>query len=919
MATYGKKTTSQSAHRLGMLGEAGSPSNHHATSLSRGWGTSLAARPRVVSKPVRPASNKPATSIYDLPESEEETVSKPPRKGAIKGTPFRAQKNVYDFSDSQDETPRAKAVTAKRKRNVESPATSSTRSPTTIRTQPNAVERLKLAKGVIHDPLGSEPSIPRKSGNIKSEPKRNAPSKPVQAQSKNVPIPIVQQRKRAADSDLFEFPESSGDEAKSTTSIISRSRRKRSKTPSTVAKVSSVKAVDNTKKPLRKTSVSHSTRSMRASSESVFETMEENTRKQSTKYSSRSVATNARGRATKSPAERKISKQTRRRTPEITTSLIKGSSAPEPLSYMVTRSSSRAQTPSSTPLSPGSPMIDAFRTPSPRPVQQRKRQLTGTITPKQTALWSQLLDNSDDDVAVPISKLRLSTSAPRPRASASLSTVSEAGKAKRMRLVDSLKSSATIEEAESESEDDSDAVSDEDKMNLDQKLDSQAPGFVSQFQFTTKATYGQERSHLQENNEDAMFDMLVDDIAQPKEIEKPQSQFDFGLESDEDDANQPKTMHELRATGSKQRTIAELEHLVDGIRGHGLTSLSAQRIDLVELTKKIVDSSVLDLLLNHGLEGHLLKAFVESKDQIFHFLAAICLSLIINGSSNLAVLLSVYRSGFVEHLLDLLDLPADIKRVVRDRKFNMSKIAQNQITELSTTILKSEAWSTKRFETMSPKLAAIVTIERLIRKMRVLGSDGILLNEKAVLQLLGLMDPSTPTLNEDETELVLSSLESSSIGLPRTGRTPWSANALKKLALRLPQVIAIDDTSRHPVSVRLLALRLLLNLTNNNSRACDIFATSDLIIGLMRRINRGFSRLNLQSSSQLQETSLVEIMDELILSLGAMINLAELSDSARIQVLGSEGKVFRSVVAAFQKKQDTIPEVNMSPCTLLYL
>ena len=215
-----------------------------------------------------------------------------------------------------------------------------------------------------------------------------------------------------------------------------------------------------------------------------------------------------------------------------------------------------------------------------------------------------------------------------------------------------------------------------------------------------------------------MFDMLMEDLSQPTIGKQSQNQFDMGLESDEDESSQPRNMHDLRAAGSKKRIVAELEHLVDGISGQGLSSLSAQRFDLIELNKKIMDPKILNLLLDHGLERRLLTAFAGPTDTIFQFLVALCLTLIINESSNLAVLRMIHRSGCLDRLFGLFSSYSDIGKVVKDRKYNMSKIAQKSVIDLKEIFLQSGIFSAAKPATLSPRFAGIIALEKLIRKIR---------------------------------------------------------------------------------------------------------------------------------------------------------------------------------------------------------
>lgn len=903
MATYGKKTITQTSHRTGILGVSRSPSGKDRKPIPREWGTTLVTRPPPVNKHVRTSSDHSNEAVFDFPVSDDESHPRAVRRGVL----TKPNKGSFDLPSSEEETPRPKASTAKRKRPAESFVVNTKQQVAPLPSNRKIPESPRRNKAIL-DPSTTDKGKPQRDTSTAKPSQYAKVAVPASSRdAANSPRIQTAKRKKAAESDLFDFPESSADERKSTTSTASRSRKVRSLTPANRLKAPQRTSVEPVRKAQRHDTISNQQRSRRAASAEIGV---QTAVKRSIASTAKAVSVKSRTRATKSPAETTVLTQPRAKAPSAGKSALKkGKSAPEPLSLMLSEPSSRDQTPFSALASPStiaSPKFQSLRTPSPKPKMSRKGGLqSGTVTPQQTALWSKLLEMNEDSTDVPISKLRLTSSVPRfvPTVSAA---ASDSGKVKRRRLIDNLQGSATIPEEESDSGVESESESEAEKIILDSNLNSQVSVAASQYHPTAKVTYGQQRSYLQEKEDDSLFDTLMEDIIQPAAERQSQSQFDMGLESDEEDTNQPRNMHDLRAAGSKNRILAELEHLVDGIKGQGLNSASAQRFDLLELTKKIMDTATLDVLLDHGLEQQLLISLAESNDTIAHFLAAICLCLIIERSSNISVLRTIHRSGCIDHLIKLLGLSSDISKVVKDRKFNMSKIAQSSMIEFfRNDILKSNIIPDTNC--LSPRMTGIVTIERLVRKMRELGSDESLLNENIILQLISTFGPDSLSKETvGETELVLSTLESSSIGIPITGRGPWSTTALKKLVSNLSHHLMKFEMDTHePPTVRLLVLRLSLNLTNNNSRACDIFAVSDVIINLMKRINQGFSVIAQSSAG----SKVIVDMDELILSLGAMINLAELSDLARSQVLSDEGKELSRVVGVFLTKPDKIQDV----------
>jgi hypothetical protein len=603
---------------------------------------------------------------------------------------------------------------------------------------------------------------------------------------------------------------------------------------------------------------------------------------------SRASRASSRARATKSPApsikSRAIRSKATRAEPSIVT---KSRSALEPLGLMVSTSPTSLHSPFETP-SPKEPR-------TPRPLLPAE-----SITPRQSALWNKLLQDEDDFSAPSINRLQLNSISKR--GSGRDSPLDSGLPAKRVKLITSLKTSHPINE---EDEDDlsSDQSSDQDSEDDTTIHAIQPTATSSQLHAAPRIKYGQQRSYVETNTEEAMFDFLMEDVTVTADAKKPSDDFDFGLESEEE-ASQPRTVHELKAAGSKRRILSELEHMVEGVQGDGLTSLSAQRSELLELTGKLMDPNTVSLLLDHGLDRRLMDAIGKSDDEILHFIAAICLTLIIDGCTNITVLRHVRKSGCLTQIAHLLSVSKDISKLVKERKFNMSRIAQTSIVEFKSQIQSTSNWSNLSSSAVSPQIAAIVVMEKLVRKTRESGSDEAILGEKIIIQLLSILEmiqlstESTPLAHR-----IFSCLESSSIGAQEIGRNPWSNSTLEKLATLLPSVLDTKSVVEISVEFRFLALRLLLNITNNNSKACDTFAVPSLVVSLMTRINLGFGML-----AQISEDKV--IMDELILSLGAMINLVELSDTARIQVLGDGGEVLKMAVEIFHGKKHTMLEVS---------
>jgi len=409
---------------------------------------------------------------------------------------------------------------------------------------------------------------------------------------------------------------------------------------------------------------------------------------------------------------------------------------------------------------------------------------------------------------------------------------------------------------------------------------------------------------MEESNEDEMFETLMDDMDETPKPTGSQHAVDLDpVSEDEDESGQPKSIHDLRAAGSKKRLLHELESLISGIKGEGFNSASSKRIDLLELTKKLLDPVTSQFFLDHGLESGLVACLAQSKDAIFDFIGALAINCLLKTITNMSAVRHVWSSGFLDRLLKLLDMNLDIANTVRERRFNLSKVSQSAITEMKPAVMEAEIWSDPVPSCLSPRIVALTAIERLIRKTRDLGNSDVLVDESTITQLIETQkwDASSPDYAL-EAELTISALESSSVGISLREQNPWSTTSLQGLATHLPKILLSKESGLS--RTRNLALRLSLNITNNNKGACDEFAIQEFITALMTLIIRDFSGI-----SSVDEGSVV--FDELILSLGAMINMAELSDAARARMLNDDSKILSRAVELFQRGLDKTKQVRV--------
>lgn len=604
----------------------------------------------------------------------------------------------------------------------------------------------------------------------------------------------------------------------------------------------------------------------------------------------------------------------RQKTPQpeiaLSKTVRKGVSAPTVLSDMIM--SLNDEQPEGT-LLPKTPL----KSPKARAEQKKT---TNSITPKQTDLWKSLLrdDQLVDDLPGASHGEEKSTNA-RKRAGRRPGIMQILKQASSLREND-LEEDGTSSEAEVAPLPQQSRVS---RPVLSRENSHSQPVLQSQ---RTRTTYGQQRSYravepTKGDNLDALAEQL-DQLAQTPAIKKTKS---FGNsqtmdDSDEDETSQraqPKSVFDLRAAGSRRRLLQELEALVNDLGGGGFSkSMSVKRSAMIELTLKLlVDAEATSCFLEHGLEQRLIKQISPIADAVVNFAAAISLISIMNTNPDLRVLQAIQSSDAYSHILKLLDKELDILQIVKQRATNMSKAGQLSIAEFKSKILEAGLGASETDkEFLSPRIIAIVFLETMVRRMREAKSRDILISEETLGKLLGCLHQvtqSTPSKSSDILRnLILSVLESSSLyHTTQNERSGWSSEHLKVFAECFDEILGSDLDKKDE---QCLALKICVNVTNGVPHACAEFSKDRTVLAMFTIINDAFHALHNTSSTgePLSDEERIQTRDCLILSLGALMNLAEHSDEARSASLADNKKQLRLAVSRFFAWQERAGEAD---------
>ena len=611
-------------------------------------------------------------------------------------------------------------------------------------------------------------------------------------------------------------------------------------------------------------------------------------------------------------------KRTRQLTVPVFTqrTIKKGQSSPAQLSSMLPNRS----------LAKASPILEVpegedetmYEIPDPlaTPLRPSKNTTSGSVTPRQKALFSNLLGESSSKTPISgISALRLTGKNPKTLLGGlarSKSDLTYSAQARKTRLIDNLKHADGSSEdegnddtsdADSEASSDSrlrqerfekrkphkrlekpdetrllaDAYSEDMDVEAELAVETQASQAVSTFGSRAKFTYAKARSFLEEANpEDALLISmgLDDDLG----FELPNK--NSASEDDDDPASQVQAHHVLKMKGQQNRFNDDVRMYIDDLPV--ASGNPVRRNAMLELCSRMEDEAFTSQLLDSTLANQFFDSMASNGEIIFDFAAAVAMIFLLEIGSTSVVLDQIYRTGIIASLVTLTSNELDMQTIAKNRKTNLSKMAVGSVITVCDKLLASSIWSNLALDKVTPRLVALKALESIVVGLRRSGNADSIFDQGMISTIVDM----APTIPEDRSvrpeevttlRMVMSILESVSVS--RQKPSLWPMKTLERLADIMPIVFDLDEAS----SI-MLAVKLCMNLTNNRPKACLPFSGHVFIQSLAAVMVRNFTRLH----SEVKHEERTTVLEVLILSLGAWINLAEFSDQARLNVDGAD-------------------------------
>jgi hypothetical protein len=568
------------------------------------------------------------------------------------------------------------------------------------------------------------------------------------------------------------------------------------------------------------------------------------------------------------------------------------------------------------------------------PVRRSKAAMPDSTTPRQRNLFGGLIGDASSSITPMPSMDALQLTDRKPKSligslARSKSDVTYSAQARKTRLIDTLKpvTSSSDDEAEDESSTSEELAARSNKVQHSRKpskqlgnkpppvepssdgtdvdapaaVDSQTSQVTSGFGVRPKLTYAMSRSYLKEANpeDDLLISMDLSENLAPL----PQ-RHESVSESEPEQTSQAQAYHELKSRGRNYAFEQDIQTLLDDISSKTATSI--RRSTMMELCTKMAEKIFTTQLLDSPLAHQFFRSVAAGGDVIFDFAAAVATVFILQTDPTYTILEQLQEMHICNTLVKLCGNDMDMQKIAKDRKTNLSRIAKDAMLTFSTLVQQSSIWSSTKPDKVSPQLVAIKAIESLVVSLRRAGNAEPLLDQAMISQLVDGASKANERLQsnkaapEDDLTLnmVLSTLES--VSATRQKQPMWPVAVLRSIAEFMPMFFRPDAASS-----TMLAVKLCMNLTNNKSKACQPFAAKTVVQPLMSSITQRFHALD----AGLAQDERTEVLESLILSLGAAINLAEFSDQMRLNV-DDGGSIIATLVEIFLEGSDRASQVR---------
>lgn len=438
-----------------------------------------------------------------------------------------------------------------------------------------------------------------------------------------------------------------------------------------------------------------------------------------------------------------------------------------------------------------------------------------------------------------------------------------------------------------------------------------------------KVTYARQRSFVNDDASGAAVDTAISTDPPRLQATWESAESDIQIKLDENSENlvnsQSSTMrsiYELRKAGSNARTVSNMEAVLDDIKGETGVSLERKISKLLELILKLQDMPYCRLFIEQALDLRLLSCLDSDNSTVVKALVGAAILHLLAPSNCLSKLYQTKDPRLSKLLLELLDQDGNLKILVKKAGFMKPGIERENFEISWENLIKSAAWGGHRPLVVTARAVGLRCLEHLARHTHDSSQPAGGISPNVFWKVAQALDPKNfVSVHEPnprsllDLQLALSILEIYTIGKGSViEEMIWRGETIEHLKSFLPRLSTWREDQIG--KLKTLTLRLYLNLMNNRPKLCEAFATTDNINTLLTIVVSNFRCLAQESCDDTEV-----LLDNLILALGSMINLAEWCPTAPqlIMSLRLENSNFLDVLLALYKsKQAEAQEVSQS-------
>ena len=431
-----------------------------------------------------------------------------------------------------------------------------------------------------------------------------------------------------------------------------------------------------------------------------------------------------------------------------------------------------------------------------------------------------------------------------------------------------------------------------------------------------KFTYGsQQRTMLLDTSGDpGADDLLLNEPLIPTATITPLVPMD---EDDEPSSTSAmRSIHELRQAGANNRFADEMDDVLDRVGKPTAKPTSSRRNALFELAQKLQDKNFQRQFRNHGGDDTLLDGVRKENDIVAGYALTSIVATLLSASSSSHLLKLLETSGFLVALGNLLPVSLDISMIARDRKSNLSRNGQQSLLSIKAAVVSLPIWQPYSPSTLSPRTLAMKSLHLILQQSGGAAVDSGLYSAELTEQLFSVLsaasnpegwDPEQPQSTLD-LFLALSILEVYSVDAMQTAvGAEWTDRYLPIVCDVLDACLRHE--AKHAAEIDVLALKMALNIANNNPDAPPFFVQKGILGHLAQRVFATFKGA-MEAVSEPEKFS--TIYQSLVLILGVMINVFEHDPTAGniLQVsLDSGDSPLDKLIKLFLDHRDATAEV----------